>query len=380
MTCRVMLMVSSMRGGGSERQTLLLLQKIDRHKLTPHLYLLERDGDLLDQVPKDVPIHSFDEVSRGSELYFPGRKLRQQTNHVGKVIDQQAIDVVYDRTFHMTMLAGSACKGRGIPRVSTIVSPPDHALPLVESRFVGLKRRRLATAYHQSRSVVAVSQQAADSAEHYYGLPKGRVQVIPNPIDIEATREQATLSQVSRDQRLTIVCVGRMTIEKGHNDLIRGLHLCEQNWPEHLPAIRIWLVGDGPLRDDLQALWQQHSRGIHTIDFLGAQNAASYIDSADALLLPSLFEGMPNVVLEAMALETPVIATRAGGTIELERDEPTIQWIDPGNPNSIATSIREFALDRHSANQRVNAASRLVQQAHDAGNITHEIEALLLQA
>ncbi len=374
-----MLMVSSMRGGGSERQTLLLLQKIDRDKLTPHLYLIDRDGDLLDQVPNDVPIHSFDEVSRSGELYFPGRRLRQQTNHVGKVIDEQAIDVVYDRTFHMTMVAGPACMARNIPRVSTIVSPPDHALPLVESRFVGLKRRRLAKAYRQSRSVIAVSQQAADSAEHYYGLPTGRVQVFPNPVDAEATRQQASLSQVSRDERLTIVCVGRMTPEKGHIDLIRGLHLCEQNWPDNLPAIRIWLVGDGPLRGELQTFWQQHSRGIHTLDFLGARNAAPYIQSADALLLPSLFEGMPNVVLEAMALKTPVIATRAGGTIELERGEPTIQWLEPGNPNSVANSIREFALDRHSANQRVTAAFRLIQQSHDVGQLTRKVEATLLQ-
>ena len=381
MTCRVMLMVSSMRGGGSERQTLLLLQKIDRNKLTPHLYLIDRAGDLLDQVPNDVPIHSFDEVSRGGEIYFPGRKLRQQTSHVGKVIDQHSIDVVYDRTFHMTMMAGPACAAKDIPRVSTIVSPPHHALPLVESRFVSLKRRRLATAYRHSQSVLAVSQQAADSAEHYYRLSKGRVKVIPNPVDIETTRQLATLSPVSRDQRLTIACVGRMTPEKGHADLIRGLHLCEQNWPDNLPAIRIWLVGDGPLRGELQALWQQLSCGVHSVDFLGTRrNAAPYINSADALLLPSLFEGMPNVVLEAMALKTPVIATRAGGTIELERDEPTIQWIDPGNPNSLANSIREFALDRHSANQRVNAASRLVQQSHDAVAITHRIETELLRA
>ncbi len=66
------------------------------------------------------------------------------------------------------------------------------------------------------------------------------------------------------------------------------------------------------------------------LEFLGTQhNPLPYVAAADALVLPSHFEGMPNVVLEAMALGTPVIATRAGGTVELEREKPTILWAQP---------------------------------------------------
>ena len=63
MTRRVLLMISSMRGGGSEQQTLLLLKHLDRSRFAPHLYLLNRDGELLDAVPNDVCIHAFDDKS-----------------------------------------------------------------------------------------------------------------------------------------------------------------------------------------------------------------------------------------------------------------------------------------------------------------------------
>ncbi len=373
----VLLMISSMRGGGSERQTLLLLRHLDRSRFTPHLYLTERAGELLSQVPDDVPVHSFADAGSTAGVYFPGRVLGKQIRHLREVIDRESLELIYDRTFHMTMIAGPAAKSLGVPRVSTIVSPPHLALPLVEKRFLWLKRRRLANAYKQAQSVVAVSRQAARSAEDYYCLPSDWVKVIANPVDLESVCQAARASAPNRDERLTIVCVGRMTEEKGHRDLLSAIALTDSRWPERLPAIRLWLIGDGPLRGELERQWESTS-SRHRVDFLGIQeNAAPEIAAADALVLPSHFEGMPNVVLEAMALGTPVIATSAGGTVELERDEATILWAQPGKPDSLADAILRFATDRAAGDERAKAASRLVQQYHDVRVTTRTIEQLL---
>ncbi len=373
----VLLMISSMRGGGSERQTLLLLQHLDRSRFTPHLYLTDKAGSLLSQVPDDVPIHSFDDVASSGGVYFPGRVLSQQVNHLRGLIQRESIDVVYDRTFHMTLIAGPATRPLGIRRVSTIVSPPHLALPLVENRFVWLKRRRLARAYHQSHQVVAVSQQAAQSAQQYYRLPADSLRVIPNPVDAESIRKAAMKNRPPRDQRLTLVCVGRMTEEKGHRDLLSALQHTDSSWPADVPPIRLWLIGDGPQRDDLQQQWNA-ADCRHAVEFLGAlDQPAAAIATADALVLPSHFEGMPNVVLEAMALGTPVIATRAGGTVQLERDQPTILWAPPKQPDQLASAILQFATDRTSAERRAEAATRLIEQHHDVQATTRQIEQLL---
>ena len=375
---RVLVMISSLRGGGSEKQTLLFLRHLDRALFEPQLYVLDREGELRSEVPADVMVHCFGDSRPSHRFNFPGRIHRDQVRHLAALLRQESIDVVYDRTFHMAMIASPACVRDSIPRVSTIVSPPDLALPLVESRFVRLKRHRLATAYRRSRAVVAVSRCAAASAQSFYRLPADRVQVIPNPIDVQRTLDLAAQTEVDRDDRLTLVSVGRMSPEKGHEDLINALLVAERSWPASAGAIRLWVIGDGELRGRLQTLAGQLS-GKHQVEFIGAcQNPAPYIAAADALVLPSRFEGMPNVVLEAMALQTPVIATRCGGTVELEREASTILWCEPGEPQSIADAIAEFSNDPPAANRRVIAARQMIADHHQAAATVRRIESLLL--
>lgn len=380
MSRRVLFMISSMRGGGSEQQTLLLLQHLDRSQFVPHLYLTERAGDLLPRIPADVTIHAYGDQTHDPMVYVPGRMLHRQTQHLTELLKRHSIDVIYDRTFHMTLVAGPAARRCRVPRVSTIVSPPELALPMVESRFLWLKRRRLARAYRQSYRVVAVSRQAADSAERYYRLPSGSTDVIRNPVDRQRIAEESTKSPPQRDDRLTLVCVARMTEEKGHRDLLQALRITQAKWPDGLPAIRLWMVGDGPLRSQLESEWsRQHSP--FQVDFVGKQeNPARFIKASDALVLPSHFEGMPNVVLEAMSLHTPVIATSIGGTLELERDQPTILWASPRHPESLADAIMEFATHRAAAVKRADAAESMIQSHHDVQKCVGRIEAHLLHA
>ncbi|MEL6106607.1 MAG: glycosyltransferase [Planctomycetota bacterium] len=365
-------MVSSLRGGGSERQVLLLTQHLNRDQFQPHLYLTERTGEFLESVPSDVTVHSYEECQTPRGIYFPGRELRRQAAFVRHIVQENRIETIYDRTFHMTMVAAKA----SVRRVSTIVSPPHLALPLVETRFVALKRKRLANAYRASNAVVAVSQQAADSAQSYYGLPHGAVTVIRNPVDMQSLRNDA-LGASKPDDQTHVVCIGRMTPEKGHADLIEALPLVLDRWPTERPAPRLRLIGDGPLRGALEN--QTKSLGLdETIEFVGAmQNAAGEIASAHAVVLPSRFEGMPNVVLEAMALGVPVIATRAGGTIELEAQEPTVFWANPAEPASIADAILDFATSPGTAGKHVEAATRLITTEHELSATIQKIEALL---
>ena len=377
---RVLLMISSMRGGGSERQTLLLLRHLDRNRFEPHLYMVEAEGELLTQVPGDVVVHAYQPGKSASGVYFPGRILRDQIRHLESVLRSAKIDVIYDRTFHMTMIAAPAAKRLAIPRVSTLVSPPDRALPMVEKRFVWLKKRRLAKAYHQSAAVVAVSQQVADAAVGYYGLPAHAQTVIANPVDHDAVTSQAKedIRFEKREGRITLVCVGRMTAEKGQRVLIEAITELESR--DDLPALEVWLVGNGVLRAELEALARKKvSR--HQIQFVGHQdNAPAWITKADALVLPSLFEGMPNVVLEAMAIGVPVIATSAGGTVELQRDEPTMFMAEPGNASSLAQAIAAFCEQPKTRQAHVEAAKCLINTHHDVSRNVREIETTLVRA
>lgn len=386
-----------MRGGGSEHQVALLAEHLPRDRFEVHLFLTHRVGELLDRLPADVPIHSVPSASPTLlERWinrWPGRILRNQSLALGDVIASQKIDVVYDRAFHNTLIAGhevlcrQAFRENPFRRVSTIVSPPDRALPTVEKRFVEFKRKRLADAYRRSDAVIAVSQAVADSAVRYYDLDRRSIHVVENPIDIDAVVAAGlgAAREAAATNFLTLVCVGRMTIEKGQMDLVEAIARLPIPWPAEIPKLRVRFIGDGPLRGKIQKRVDQITSGTgqingHRIEFLGTISPAlPHIAAAEGLVCPSHFEGMPNVVLEAFALNTSVVATRAGGTAELigSIDQPNGWAADPDDPDSLASAMFAMACDRNERSHRSQRAARWVREHHGIGQAIEKLVAIL---
>jgi len=412
---RVLVMISSMDGGGSERQTLLLLQHLDRTRFAPELYLLRRCGSLLSQVPADVPIHSFEDaacrehwptsksgrpsplryvqsvVSRWCQrLPLPGKIHRRQIDDLARVIVAQQIDVVYDRTFHMSLIAAEAVRYDRVPRVSTIVSPPSRAVPLNAGRFVGLKRRRLRRAYRESAAVIAVSQATARDAAAYYRLPRHGFRVISNPVDAQAlARIVSSQARPQRDQRYTIACVGRISVEKGQAELLLALDHLRSHYPE-FPLPKVWFLGEGPLRESLI----QEAKRLNLsdcVDWLGhVEHPAPWIAAADAVCITSHFEGFPNVMLEAMALGVPVIARSIDAVRSLGRipQDPSIRglsYVATFGPSAnrpgidLALKLRRCKLNTTATRSRTAAAKRLAQEELSIEKGIAQIEQILVK-
>ena len=91
---RVLFAIGSLGCGGSERQLLNILERIDRSRFEPHLYLLDRSGEFLSLVPDDVSITAFSDDFRTDGLYIPGRIFRQQVSHLTSHLKQSRFDVV----------------------------------------------------------------------------------------------------------------------------------------------------------------------------------------------------------------------------------------------------------------------------------------------
>ena len=384
---RVLAMASSMSGGGSERQTALLLRHLDRRAFEPHLYLIRREGELLADIPGDVRIHADDDEVHAVRFRdrFPGGAHGARVERLTDLIREQSIDVVYDRTFHMTQLAGPAAAAVGVPRVATIVSPPHVNVPHLERRYRWIKRRMLRTAYRRAAGVVAVSDAAADSAAAYYGIDRPRV--VPNPVDAERIRRLAGVDDASvgpeaidrrRSEPFVFVIVGRLSPEKGTLDLLNAL----ANHPPDVPC-HFRFIGDGCDRDAAEAIAADISNARPQLSFTfdgSSDNPYPAIRRADALILPSRFEGLPNAAMEAMTLGTPVVATRVGGTPTLERDAPTIFWAEPEDPGSLATAIRQVISGPDIAQDRAANAVRLIAEHHDLERTIRKIEGILLEA
>jgi glycosyltransferase involved in cell wall biosynthesis len=139
---------------------------------------------------------------------------------------------------------------------------------------------------------------------------------------------------------VNIAIVGRLEPIKGIDYALRAL-----NAPRMPPGACLHIVGAGPMLSELQALARK--LGVQDrVGFLGFRdNVYDYIAHADALLMPSLHEGLPYTILEAMALRTPILAARVGGLSEVLVDEETALLFEPANEHALADAVARLGED-----------------------------------
>jgi teichuronic acid biosynthesis glycosyltransferase TuaC len=175
-----------------------------------------------------------------------------------------------------------------------------------------IPRRLIVWAARRASAVVAVSQALQRGLEQL-GVDAAKTVVLRNGVDADAFRP---LDRAAERSRLgvtgeVLISVGNLVELKGNDLVIRSLRL--------LPETTVLLVGDGPDRSRLELV--AHEAGVaERVRFVGAvaqTELPRYYSAADALVLASSREGWPNVLLEAMACGTPVVAARVGGTPEI---------------------------------------------------------------
>lgn len=375
---RVLLCSSSLDAGGSERQLLYLLNGLDRTRFEPVLYLLYESGVLLTEVPQDIPRIAFWSQHQFPRWNWPGRIHRMQVRHLAQTLREQKIDVVYDRLFHMTMITGPASQQTHTARVSTIVSPPQFDLTRSEKRWVRMKKQLLRKSYASANKVLTVGAGTADNASEYYQLPREQFTVMLSPIDIEridALAAKPWTGTPLRPNRRNIISIGRLSDEKGHRYLISAFakYVREASIGK-LPEADLHIVGDGVLRKELTS--QVHNLGIdERVVFHGqVSNPHSLLRQCDLMCLPSLYEGMPNAMLEAMACRVPVLATNTQqGPGELLRSRPLGTLVPKANVDELSNAIRDRFETPGPWLSRVDAARAYVEENH---NLVHWVESM----
>lgn len=193
-----------------------------------------------------------------------------------------------------------------------------------------------------------------------FGFPPEKIRVIYNGIAAPEnlpTEEQRHASRASlkiSDGDLLVVYAGRLSREKGVHVLIRSL--------DRLPKIfRLVVVGDGPQRAELESLTRELG-ATDRVQFLGfLRDPDDIVGSADVAVVPSLwYEAFGRVVVEAMSLGIPVVASRIGGMAELFEDGVHGRYVAPENVEELAHAIGALCADRRMLRQCGANARELV--------------------
>jgi glycosyltransferase involved in cell wall biosynthesis len=210
------------------------------------------------------------------------------------------------------------------------------------------------------------------------------IQTVYNGVDLAAFSAQPNRRKIRLELGITegpvLVTVARLTEAKGHRYLLQALPRLLETWP-HLCCV---FVGNGELRDQLQRLVRELAIE-RSCRFVGIrEDIADILAAADVVVLPSLSEGFPFVLLEALAMGCPVVASRVNGVPELIENRKTGLLVPPRDPQALETAIREVLSDPTAASKMGAEGRAVVHERftadHMVANTTAIFDAALQDA
>jgi len=344
MTRSIAYFVDSVVFGGTEQALLNLLSGLDRRQWRPIVFHHDEPGlapllegaRTLDVKLRAVPRQ--DKMGRAAATVTLFRELRAERPTI----------------FHAHLNWQSGCRlgvvvaaaARVPVRVATVQLFVD--LPRSLSLYVW---RRIVTAGVDR--YIAVSRELGKRLETS-GVPGNKIQVVHNGIPSERYARPAPPQELRRRLagdmcRKIVFTAARLHAQKGHHVLLQAATL--------VPNAVFVLAGDGPDRDELERQARRLGLGDRVL-FLGyRQDIADLLATCDVFVLPSLYEGLPLSILEAMAAGRPVICSAIGGSNEAVSNGDTGLLVQPENPTELASAIN-MMLSNPDLGQRLAGAAK----------------------
>jgi glycosyltransferase involved in cell wall biosynthesis len=257
---------------------------------------------------------------------------------LASVVKERGVHLIHTHDNKSHFLGRVAGRILGVPVVSTFHGQTKFGMELnifKRKLYHWLVRKTDGLVTH----FIAVSSELRDELLRR-GIGADRISLIPNGIDAdrfvqEASAEAAPGRLGVTSDRYVIGVVGRLSGEKGHRHFFEAVApLCRER-----PQLRCLIVGDGPLRGALES--EVSRLGIRDqVTFAGfRRHIAGMYSLMDMVVLPSLGEGLPVTLLEAMAMGRPTVATRVGGVPEVIRDGQEGLIVPPEDPASLRSAM-----------------------------------------
>lgn len=365
---KVLYIIESLSQGGAERRLINDLKFMDRHKVESAVCVLS--GNVF--LEKEI-------VNLGVAVYR--MSLKKLADYRGifrlmKLIKTVRPDIVHTQLFWSDILGRIAAKLTGVPVViSTIQSS---AYEPGNSYLFSRKRKLLdsLTGKLFNNKYIAVSKFVKKSIIRRLGIKENKISVIYNCLDFSDfyTPGQGTLQELKNGLGLSgndfiLAVVGRLNPPKGHRFIFEALSILKPRFPN----LKLLIIGDGPSRQELAEY--AGKLGIEKeIIFLGVRDdVKNLLAISDIFVFPTLSEGMPLSLLEAMAMRKPCIASAIEPIKEVIEDKNTGYLFPPGDSQGLAAVLENILKAPGKMDETAMRGAEFTRKRFDASAAADEL-------
>jgi sugar transferase (PEP-CTERM/EpsH1 system associated) len=330
MPVRVLHLITELNIGGAEKVLSHLLSRLDRDRFAPAVACLYGgDGPVADEIRSlGIPV---------TDLGMTAKWRLDAFVRLYRLLHRQRPTILHTWMFHANVPGRVLGRLAGVP----IVISSERTM----GQEGGVRRWLNRITGPLPDRVACVSESVAEFAAQTIGIPPAKLAVIPNGIPLEdfqpGDRSSARVDLGIPLRVIVAGTVGRLQPVKGTSYLLEAWSRLASDYPDAI----LLLVGGGPQ----QAALEKKGRRLgisERVRFLGNRaDVPDLLRGMDVFVLPSLWEGMPNAALEAMAVGLPVVATAVGGTSEVVVDGVTGLLVPPSDPDALAQSIARLLCD-----------------------------------
>lgn len=365
---RIALVITELNVGGAERCLANLAMGLDRRCFEVAVFSLASrppvaQAELVEQLEAaQIPVEFLDSNSAW-QFFRAVRRLRQR-------LAQQRPHIVQSFLYHADVVASVSTRHlrNSVFFMGIRVADPSSVRQRIE-RYASRRAAR----------VVCVSQSVADYCVHQVGIDPGKVAVVPNGIDLSRfpASPPALLTELGLPAgRKAILFAGRLHEQKGLDWLIPNLPAVFAELPGH----DLLIVGEGPQRKQLQKL-AQAANIADRVHFTGwRSDIGPLLAAADFVVLPSRWEGMPNILIEAMASGRSVVSTRAAGVTELLGPLVSRQTVPFGDDRELVQALIALGRDPGLTSRLGQANRRRIEESFSLQSMIAGFERLFSAA
>lgn len=360
---------------GAQRAAASTIRKLDRSVFRPIVFVVEPSGNMQDEIPADVEVHTL--PLDGLLSRIPFFRIFAWPFQLKKLLAHVPVDCIVSicpqTNFTLVLFKQFFGKspifiGEEHQHLSNSIKndPGDFKYPWKFLYYFSLKN------YHRLDKIRCVSRAAATDFEVVWGVPKNKIKTIYPAFDLDRIQQRAHGKQP--DNTVPVVCsVGRLTSQKDFSLLIRAFAIARQSI-----NVRLRIAGTGPELESLLALIKQ-LRLEQDIELLGfVEYAEEVIASSDLFVMTSVWEGFPATLVEAMVLGTPVLSVDCeSGPAELINHGVNGYLVRRRTPEAIAAAMLTL-LTQPETRKRFSAAAKVSVQNFSLQTTVSELETLIL--